>query len=156
MNKTDFSNYQTCSCVNKAYLDFINELITAIDMLCPSKKTRIKGNTKAWFDSEVISVINKCDGCYKKFKSSVLEADKDLLKAAKISLKNIIQKKKRTFFQGKLKGNSNNSKELWKTLKSLGINSKNVNQSKISLKKYGVMQLEPKKMQIFLKLSTLS
>ena len=87
-----------------------------IDTLCPSKKIRIKGNTKAWFDSEVISIINKCDDYYKKFKSLGL--------AAKISLKDIIQKKKMTFFQGKLKGNSNNSEELWKTLKSLGINSK--------------------------------
>ena len=65
------------------------------------KKIKIKGNTKAWFDSEVISKINKRDDCCKKFKSSGLETDKDLLKAAKISLKNIIQKKKRTFFQDK-------------------------------------------------------
>ena len=144
------------SCVNKAYLDFITKLITAIDTLCPSKKRRIKGNTKAWFDSEVISIINKRDNYYKNIKSSGLETDKDFLKAAKISLKNIIQKKKRTSFQDKLKEISNSSKELWKTLKSLGMNSKNVNQSKICLKENGVTQFEQKKMQIFLKLSTLS
>ena len=74
----------------------------------------------------------------KTFTSLGLETDKDLLKAAKISLKNITQKKKRTFFQDKLKENSNNSKELWKTLKSLGMNSKIVNQSKICLKENGV------------------
>ena len=51
LNKIDFSNYQTFSCVNKAYLDFITKFITAIDPLCPSKIIRIKGNTKAWFDS---------------------------------------------------------------------------------------------------------
>ena len=38
LNKIDFSNYQTLSCVNKAYLDFITKLITAIDTLCLSKK----------------------------------------------------------------------------------------------------------------------
>ena len=93
----------------------------------------------------------------KTFTSLGLETDKDLLKAAKISLKNITQKKKRTFFQDKLKENSNNSKELWKTLKSLGMNSKNVNQWKIFLKENSVTQFEPKKkMQIFLKFSTLS
>ena len=86
-----------------------------IDTLCPSKKIRLKGNTKTWFDSEVISLINKCDDYYKMFKSLGLDTDKDLLKPLKISLKNIIQKKKRTFFQDKLKENSNNSKELWKT-----------------------------------------
>ena len=41
--------------------------------------------------------------------------------------------------------NSNNSNELWKTLKPLGMNSKNVNQSKICLKENVVTQFEPKK-----------
>ena len=138
LNKTDFSNFQTFSCVNKTYLDFNTKLITAIDTLCPSKKIRIRGNTKAWFDCEVISVVNKCDDYYKNFKSSGLETDKDLLKVAKISLIDKTQKKNRTFFQDKLKKNSNNSKELWKTLKSLGMNSKNLNQSKICLKENGL------------------
>ena len=38
INKTDFSNNQTFCCVNKTYLDFIAELITVIDTLCPSEK----------------------------------------------------------------------------------------------------------------------
>ena len=66
LNKIDFSNYQTFPCVNKAYLDFITKHITAIDTLRLSQKIRIKGNEKAWFDSEVISTINKCDDYYKK------------------------------------------------------------------------------------------
>ena len=71
LNKIDFPNYQTFACVNKAYLDFITKLFTAIDTLCPSKKTRINGNTKAWFDSEVISIINnRDDDYYKNLKSS--------------------------------------------------------------------------------------
>ena len=61
------------------------------------KEIRIKGKTKAWFDSEVIPIINKHDDYYKKFKSSRLETDKGLLKAAKTSLKNIIQKKKKDY-----------------------------------------------------------
>ena len=80
-----------------------------------------------------------------------LDTDKDLLKAAKISLKNIIQKKKRTFFPDKLKENSNNSKELWKAVKSLGMNSKNVNQSKICLKENGILQFKPKRNANFFK-----
>ena len=66
LNEIGFSNYQAFSCVNKAYLDFIAKLITAIDTLCPSKKIRIKDNIKAWFDSEVISLINKRDDYYKE------------------------------------------------------------------------------------------
>ena len=145
LNKIDFSSYQTFSCENKVYLDFITKLLTVIDTLCPSKKIRINGNTKAWFDSEVIALINKRGGYSKKFTSSGLDTDKDLLKAAKISLKNIIEKSKKTLFQDKLKENSNSSKELWKTLKSLGMNSKSLNQLKICLKDNGVTQFDPKK-----------
>ena len=54
-----------------------------------------------------------------------------------------------TFFQDKLKENSNNSRELWKTLKSLGMNSKNANKSKICLNKNGVAQFKPKKYKYF-------
>ena len=38
LNKIDFSNYQTFSCVNKAHLDFITKLITLINTLCLFKK----------------------------------------------------------------------------------------------------------------------
>ena len=81
---------------------------------------------------------------------------KDILRATKQFSKTTIQKKKRMFFQNKLQENSKNSEELWKTLKSLGLNSKKVVQSKICLKEDDVIQFEQKKMQIFLKLATLS
>ena len=80
-----------------------------IDSLCPSKKIRIRGNTKPWFGSEVISIVNKRDACNKKFKSSGLETEKDILKTTEQFLKTTIQKKKRMFFQDKLQGNSKNS-----------------------------------------------
>ena len=41
LNKIDFSNYQTFSCVDKAYLNFITKLITAIDSLCHSNKIEL-------------------------------------------------------------------------------------------------------------------
>ena len=124
-----------------AYLDFIIKLIDVIDSLCPSKKIRIKGNTMHWFDSEVISIVNKRDACYKKFKLLGLETDKDILRATKQFLKTPVQKKKRMFFQSKLQENSKNSKELWKTL---GLNCKKADQSKICLEE-DVIQFEPKK-----------
>ena len=57
LKKFDFPNYKAYSCVNMAYLDFITKLIDVIDSLCPSKKIRIKGNTKPSFDSEIISIV---------------------------------------------------------------------------------------------------
>ena len=128
-----------------AYLDFVTKIVDVIDSYCSSKRVRIKGNTKPRFDSEVISLVNKCDSCYKKCKVSKLETDKDLLREAKRILKATIQRKKGTFFQDKIQENSKNSKELWKTLKSLGLNSKKTGQSKICLKEDDVIQFGPKK-----------
>ena len=122
--KIDFPNYETYACVYMAYLDFVTKIVDVTDLYCPSKRVRIKANTKPWFDSEVISLVNKHDSCYKKCKVSKLETDKDLLREAKRILKATIQRKKGTFFQDKIQENVKNSRELWKTLKSLGLNSK--------------------------------
>ena len=37
LRKTDFPDYTTFTCLNKAYQDFIFKLIEVIDLLCPSK-----------------------------------------------------------------------------------------------------------------------
>ena len=64
---------------------------------------------------------------------------------AKIALQKAISKKRNLFFQEKIKKNANNSKELWKAFKSLGIKSGKVNQSKIAFKNDGAAQFEPSK-----------
>ena len=71
------------------------------------------------------------------------------MRATKQVLKTTIQTKRRMFFQDKLQENTKNSKELWKTLKSLGLNSKNAGQSKIWLKEDDVIQFELKKCKYF-------
>ena len=62
-----------------------------------------------------------------------------------MALQKAISKKKKSFFQEKIEKNANNSKELWKALKSLGMKSGKVNQSKIALKSNGAIQFEPTK-----------
>ena len=52
--------------------------------------------------------------------------------------------------------NFENSAELYKTLKSLWLNSKKAGQSKIYLKEDDIIRFEPKSMQIFFKLPILS
>ena len=52
-----------------------------------------------------------------------------------MALQKAIPKKKKSYFQEKIEKNANNSKELWKATKSLGMKSGIVNQSKIALKK---------------------
>ena len=58
-----------------------------------------------------------------------------------MALQKAISKKKKSYFQKKIEKNANNSKKLWKALKSSG----KVNQSNIALKR----------IQILLRISTL-
>ena len=50
--------------------------------------------------------------------------------------------KKKSYFEEELGKNRNKPKELWKTLKSLGLSSDKARQSKISLKKDCAIQFE--------------
>ena len=102
----------------------------------------MKANSKPWFDNQIVSAIQRRDKLYKKFKHSGLETDKDNFKVAKMHLQKMILKKKKSYFEEELGKNRNKPKELWKTLKSLGLSSDKARQSKISLNKDGAIQFE--------------
>ena len=102
----------------------------------------MKANSKPWFDSEVVSAIQRRDKLYKKFKHSGLETDKDNFKVAKMHLRKMILKKKKSYLEEELGKNRNKPKELRKSLKSLGLSSDKARQLKIPLNKGGAIQFE--------------
>ena len=102
----------------------------------------MNANSKPWFDNQIVSAIQRRDKLYKKFKYSDLETDKANFKVTKMHLQKMILKKKKYYFEEELCKNRNKPKELWKTLKSLGLSSDKAIQSKISLNKDSVIQFE--------------
>ena len=56
-----------------------------------------------------------------------------------MALQKAISKKMKSFYQEKIEKNAHNSKELWKALKSIGMKSSKVNQSKIAWKNDGAI-----------------
>ena len=77
------------------------------------------------------------------FKNSGLETtDQDKFKVTKIHLQKMILKKKKSYFEEELAKNRNKPKELWKTLKSLGLSSDEARKSKIFLKKDRTIKFE--------------
>ena len=68
--------------------------------------------------------INKRDKLYKKFKKFGLHVGKDDYKEARNEVQKLIRTKKKTYFESKLIENIGKSKELWKSLKSLGLKFK--------------------------------
>ena len=110
-----FPNYLTYTCVNDAFSDFIYRVVEAISFISPSKKIRVKANSKLWFGNQIVPAIQRRDKLYKKFKHSGLETDKDNFKVAKMLLQKMILKKKKSNFEEELGKNRNKPKERWKT-----------------------------------------
>ena len=80
--------------------------------------------------------IDLRDKRLKHFKSTKLHVDKELYKEAKYQAQKLIKVKKKQFCKEKLKENIGKPKDLWRTLKSLGLPSKKgSNISNICLKK---------------------
>ena len=69
-----------------------------------------------------------------KFKKSKLHIDEENYKKVKYQAQNLIRKEKREFYETNLRQKINKPKELWKTLKSMGVPSKAVTASNICLK----------------------
>ena len=63
--------------------------------------------------------------------NAAIAIDKELFNAARNSTQSLIYKKKKFFFKEKLNENIGKPKELWKSLNSLGLPSKNKSGSKI-------------------------
>ena len=123
-----------------------------IHLFCPSKKLRLKANLKLWIDT--ISAVRWRDKVTQKIQE-IWFRNKDNFQSAKIGLQKAISKNKKSFFQEKIEKNANNSKEVRNALKSLGMKSGKVNQSKIALKNDDAIQLNLHKMQISSRISTL-
>ena len=94
-----FPNYLIYTCVNDAYSDFTYRFVEAINFIAPSKKIRVKANSKPWFDNQIMSAIERRDKLYKKFKHSGLETDMHNFKVAKMHLQKMILKKKKSYFE---------------------------------------------------------
>ena len=134
LEEAKFPNYDLFSDVDVAYADLLKRLSTSIDSIAPLKETRIKNMSEDWFDRELHEKIKKRNILLKKFRKSKLQIDEDLYKSSKYNIDKLIKEKKKTFYKSKLEQNIGRPKELWKTLKSLGLPSKKASTSKIFLK----------------------
>ena len=86
----------------------------------------MKGNTQKWFDGEVLEKLNLRNKLFKKFKKSRLHIDKELDIKSKYDALKLIASKKQAFFEDRLSETIGKPKELWESLKALGMPSKTV------------------------------
>ena len=84
------------------------------------------------------------DKLFKKFKTSQLHIDNEMFKEAKKDVASLIKKKKIEFFENKLRENTGKPKELWKTIKEIGLSKKASGETNICLNDEGKNVFDPK------------
>ena len=108
------------------------------------KQSRIKNNSQEWFDGEIMEKIAIRDKLFKKFKNSQLHIDNEIFKKAKKDVTDLIKSKKKEFFENKLNENIGKPKELWKTIRELGLSKKSSEVTNICLKNDSENVFDPK------------
>ena len=132
-----FPKYSEFMDINAACSHFIHVITSIIDKIAPLKEIRIRNNTEEWMDEEFLEGIRIRDKLLSKFKRTKSHIDHVNFKKSRNNVLSLIRKKKKTCVVGKLNENVGKPKELWKSLKSLGLPSKQDKPSKICLKKDG-------------------
>ena len=134
LSNAGFLNYENFDDIDLAYSDFSDKLIAIINKIAPFGKNRIKNNSEEWFDREVFQAIQLRNKLLSKFKKNKSNLNERLYKESKCIVQDLIMNKKKTFFENKLNENIGKPKDLWKTLKDLGLKMKNNPATSICLK----------------------
>ena len=122
--KANFLDYSKFKDINDAYSDFTGKVTSVIDEIAPTKEIRVKNNSQDWFDAEINEEIERRDKLLVRFKKYRLQSDSESYKKACNKVQRMIKNKKKNFVVGKFSENMGKPKELWKSLKSLGLSSK--------------------------------
>ena len=95
---------------------------------------------------KLMKKIERRDKLLTKFKKSRSHSDNENYKKSRNKVQRMIKDKKKNFVIGKLNDNIGKPKELWKSLKSLGLPSKANSAATICLEKDGILSFDPKQM----------
>ena len=144
LKEIDFPDYSNFKDINEAYSDFTGKVASVIDEIAPIKEVRVKSNSQDWFDAEINEEIERRDKLLAKFKKSRSHSDNENYKKSRNKVQRMIKDKKKNFVIGKLNDNIGKPKELWKSLKSLGLPSKKSSSATICLEKDGILSFDPK------------
>ena len=146
MERASFPDYDHFHNPDITYNNFINRLDCVVNAVVPFKTVSVKNNTSKWFDGKISNKIHTRDKLYKRFKLKKLHVDEEIYEEAQNIVQNLIRKKKKAYFEEKLKENTHthththtHKKKIWKTLKHLRLPDKRSPSTNICLEaKYGL------------------
>ena len=110
-------------------------MIEVVNNIAALKTARIRNTSNEWFDKEIAEKLSIRDKLFKKSKSSRLNIDWEIYKEGRKEVQRTIKQRKKQYLEEKLSENIAKPKELWRTLKSLGLPYKKNYPSIICLKK---------------------
>ena len=117
-------------------------MIEVVNYIALFKTARIKITSNEWFDREIAEKLSIRDKLFKKFKSSRLNIDWEIYKEARNEVQRTIKQKKKQYLEEKLSENIAKPKELWQTLKQLGLPNKKNSPLNICLKNKNSLLLD--------------
>ena len=135
LTKMKIPSYFLFLCADSAYNHLYKILQDTINHIAPIKDILIKGNTKPWFNSNMIGLIRKRGKLSKQFLNTKLHGDYKYFKEQGNIVQREIKQKKANYVREQLQQNTNNPKELWKAPKNLGMPCQVSHQLKICLRK---------------------
>ena len=115
MERVSFPNYDSFHNADIAYNDFINRLACVINAIAPFKTVRVKNNKSEWSDGKITDKIHVRDKLYKRFKLTKLHVDEEIYKV----VQNLIRRKKKAYFENKVKENTKNLKKTLENIKTI-------------------------------------
>ena len=143
LERVSFPSYENFDNPDVACSDFITSLDSVINAVVPFKTVRIKNNASERFDGEIAEKVHTRDKVDKKFKSTKLHVDEEIYKEVRNTVQNFIRKKKKAYFEEKIKENMANPKKLWKTLKQLDMPEKRLPCTDVCLKVEESLKFDP-------------
>ena len=144
LRKKDLPDYSTFNCIGVTYTNLTTALQDIVNEIAPMKDIRVKGNSKPWFDSNIMEAIRIRDKLKERLLGTKLHVDHERFKEQRNSLQQKIKNKKRNFVRNQLQKITEKPKELWKVLKNFDLRSKAAPISKMCLKENRFTQFDDK------------
>lgn len=109
--------------VNDIYSKMLSNCETVINMISPIQTIENKYDSLPWYDKEIKNKSKERDAAYKHFKNCDDNNEKprlwEIFKLKRNEVVNMLKVKKDKYYEQKIDTYSNNSKLMWKTLKTL-------------------------------------
>lgn len=117
--------------IDTKYNTIFEKIFNVYNIVRPKRQFDEKLCNNYWFNKDVLNAIQERDGKYKRFKLNGAIEDWNCYKKCRNNVVTAIRRAKHEYYETKIDNCKNDSKEMWKTLKTFISNSNQENYDKI-------------------------